>query len=325
MNLFVDIGNHRVKWATDRGAGGVCELPPADWRCMRELEPRAVWASCVARAPVADEFGRYARRHWSLAPNFVRARRAQCGVINRYADAETLGNDRWAALIGARALCGAHAAIVLDAGTAITIDALDADGVFRGGVILPGWHSMHTALAAHTRIAVRDALSNAGESSLRESSLPESKLTESKLTESSRARFDTSSSTGDDEGNDASSSCAQFDDSSSTGGDESNDASDYASDYASDDTSGDATQTALATNTGAAIAAGARLAVRGGVGEAIARQRVALGGAVRLLITGGDGAAMARQLSLADESMDGEVVEGLVLRGVREIALRGDQ
>ena len=96
-------------------------------------------------------------------------------------------------------------------------------------------------------------------------------------------------------------------------------------DDTSSDTSGDATQTALATNTGAAIAAGARLAVCGGVGEAIARQRVALGGAVRLLITGGDGAAMARQLSLADESMDGEVVEGLVLRGVREIALRGDQ
>ena len=308
MNLFVDIGNHRVKWATDRGAGGVCELPPADWRSMRELEPRAVWASCVARAPVADEFGRYARRHWSLAPNFVRARRAQCGVINRYADAETLGNDRWAALIGARALCGAQSAIVLDAGTAITIDALDANGVFRGGVILPGWHAMHTALAAHTRIAVRDALSDAGESSLHESSLPESKLTESKLTESSRAQFDTSSSTGSDESNDAS-------------GDISNDASDDTS----SDTSGDATQTALATNTGAAIAVGARLAVCGGVGEAIARQRVALGGAVRLLITGGDGAAMARQLSLADESMEGEVVEGLVLRGVREIALRGDQ
>ena len=304
MNLFVDIGNHRVKWATDRGAGGVCELPPADWRCMRELEPRAVWASCVARAPVADEFGRYARRHWSLAPNFVRARRAQCGVINRYADAETLGNDRWAALIGARALCGAQSAIVLDAGTAITIDALDADGVFRGGVILPGWHSMHTALAAHTRIEVRNALSNAGESSLCESKLTEAKLTEAKLTESS---------------------CAQFDTSSSTGSDESNDASDYASNDTSSDASGDATQTALATNTGAAIAAGARLAVCGGVGEAIARQRVALGGAVRLLITGGDGAAMARQLSLADESMEGEVVEGLVLRGVREIALRGDQ
>ena len=304
MNLFVDIGNHRVKWATDRGAGGVCELPPAHWRSMRELEPRAVWASCVARAPVADEFGRYARRHWALAPNFVRARRAQCGVINRYADAETLGNDRWAALIGARALCGAQSAIVLDAGTAITIDALDADGVFRGGVILPGWHSMHTALAAHTRIEVHDALSNVGESSLRESSLPESKLTESKLTESSRARFDTSSSTGD-----------------YARGDISNDASGDASDDASSDTN----QTALATNTGAAIAAGARLAVCGGVGEAIARQRVALGGAVRLLITGGDGAAMARQLSLADESMDGEVVEGLVLRGVREIALRGDQ
>ena len=304
MNLFVDIGNHRVKWATDRGAGGVCELPPAHWRSMRELEPRAVWASCVARAPVADEFGRYARRHWALAPNFVRARRAQCGVINRYADAETLGNDRWAALIGARALCGAQAAIVLDAGTAITIDALDADGVFRGGVILPGWHAMHTALAAHTRIAVRDALSNAGESSLRESKLTEAKLTEAKLTESSRTRFDTSSSTGD-----------------YARGDISNDASGDASDDASSDTN----QTALATNTGAAIAAGARLAVCGGVGEAIARQRVALGGAVRLLITGGDGAAMARQLSLADESMDGEVVEGLVLRGVREIALRGDQ
>ena len=72
-----------------------------------------------------------------------------CGVKNGYDQPEQLGADRWAALIGARAL-HAGAAVVVMAGTATTIDALDDRGVFRGGLILPGLVLMRAALAGNT-------------------------------------------------------------------------------------------------------------------------------------------------------------------------------
>jgi type III pantothenate kinase len=74
---------------------------------------------------------------------------AACGVSNGYDNPGQLGADRWAALIGARSL-HAGAAIVVMAGTATTIDALDGDGRFRGGLILPGLALMRAALARNT-------------------------------------------------------------------------------------------------------------------------------------------------------------------------------
>jgi type III pantothenate kinase len=75
--------------------------------------------------------------------------RAQCGVRNSYDDPAQLGCDRWAALIGARRLY-AGPAVVVDAGTALTADALTGDGVFVGGIIVPGAELMRKALAEHT-------------------------------------------------------------------------------------------------------------------------------------------------------------------------------
>ncbi len=74
---------------------------------------------------------------------------ACCGVRNGYDHPTQLGADRWAGLIAARAL-SAEAAIVVLAGTATTIDLLDAEGVFRGGLILPGLTLMRRTLARNT-------------------------------------------------------------------------------------------------------------------------------------------------------------------------------
>ena len=75
-----------------------------------------------------------------------------CGVTNTYEQPEQLGADRWAALLGAHALQVELAApcLVVCAGTATTVDHLAADGCFRGGVILPGFDLMRSALAGNT-------------------------------------------------------------------------------------------------------------------------------------------------------------------------------
>jgi type III pantothenate kinase len=78
------------------------------------------------------------------------------GVTNHYQVPSQLGADRWASLVAARrrAVAANEAAprpcIVVNTGTAVTIDALDSDGAFRGGLILPGVRLMLRALADNT-------------------------------------------------------------------------------------------------------------------------------------------------------------------------------
>ncbi len=69
-----------------------------------------------------------------------------CPLPTRYADAKTLGVDRWVTALAAHREHGA--AIVIDCGTAITIDAVDAKGTFLGGAIAPGLRAMAAGLAA---------------------------------------------------------------------------------------------------------------------------------------------------------------------------------
>ena len=70
------------------------------------------------------------------------------GVKNAYRDPGRLGADRWMALIAAAEMVSGNA-IVLDAGSAITVDLLRADGQHLGGAILPG---IHTSLDDFKRI-----------------------------------------------------------------------------------------------------------------------------------------------------------------------------
>jgi type III pantothenate kinase len=71
------------------------------------------------------------------------------GIINQYDRPETLGVDRYAALIasyrGGYAPC-----VVASAGTAVTVDALAGNGEFMGGMILPGAGLMRRALGEGT-------------------------------------------------------------------------------------------------------------------------------------------------------------------------------
>ena len=58
--------------------------------------------------------------------------------------------DRWVAAIGARVVIPAGHVIIVDAGTAVTIDWLSDDNIYEGGVILPGLSLMHASLNSKT-------------------------------------------------------------------------------------------------------------------------------------------------------------------------------
>jgi type III pantothenate kinase len=153
MILCLDAGNTRLKWGLWDGAGwreqGACahvaigELPRS-----LPVPPLQIVACNVAGARVAAQIEALGVA-LAVPLAWFRSSAAAGGVVNGYDNPAQLGADRWAALIGARAL-HAGAALVVMAGTATTIDVLDADGVFRGGLILPGLDLMRQALARNT-------------------------------------------------------------------------------------------------------------------------------------------------------------------------------
>ncbi|HMB73548.1 MAG TPA: type III pantothenate kinase, partial [Gammaproteobacteria bacterium] len=87
-----------------------------------------------------------------VTPWFAHSRAAACGVRSAYMQPHTLGVDRWAAIVAGfrrgRASAPGEPVCVVDAGTALTIDAISASGEHQGGLILPGLRLLREALLA---------------------------------------------------------------------------------------------------------------------------------------------------------------------------------
>lgn len=156
MNILaVDAGNSRIKWGLHNGTGWSeqswvatvrPELAP-QWAGLPD--PEAIIVSNVAGNAAAQNI-EAACKQWRTKPCFIRAEATQCGVRNGYATPHQLGSDRWAALIAAHHLYPGRDLLVVQSGTAVTIDTLAADGLFRGGLILPGFSLMLDALTRNT-------------------------------------------------------------------------------------------------------------------------------------------------------------------------------
>lgn len=153
--LAMDSGNTRIKWGLweERGfiaRGSVLTARAGELADALHMlaRPQRVIGSNVAGQKVALQIAA-ALAPWQLQPEWIVSRGEQCGVVSRYAPPEQLGTDRWAALIGAFAR-RPGACLVVNVGTAVTIDALTASGEFLGGLIVPGIDLMAGALAAGT-------------------------------------------------------------------------------------------------------------------------------------------------------------------------------
>ena len=151
MRLALDIGNSRIKWGLrqDRRWHSHGALPTAKWPGVEALlrahrEVTEVWACHVAEASVAAGI-EAACAAAQIPLRWVESASSAGGIVNRYDKPGQLGTDRWVALIGARART-THPVIVVNAGTATTIDALSSTGEFLGGMILPGLTLMRQAL-----------------------------------------------------------------------------------------------------------------------------------------------------------------------------------
>ena len=167
--LAIDIGNTRLKWALyaaphpgarllHHGAAfveAIDELAERDWQQLPE--PASMLGCAVAGEAVRRRVEEQLEL-WDLVPHWVVPATREAGLVNGYEHPSRLGADRWAALAGARSRAladapqggGPRPALVVMVGTAVTVDALDADGRFLGGLILPGFGLMLRALEMGT-------------------------------------------------------------------------------------------------------------------------------------------------------------------------------
>lgn len=157
MILCIDCGNSRLKWGLHDGRQwlehgalplGEIDRLPRLFASLPRLR-RAIACNVASDAVRAAVEAALAGLVLDSPLVWVVSRAEQCGVKNAYADPAQLGADRWAALIGARHVHDG-ASLVVNAGTATTMDVLTADGVFQGGLILPGIELMRTALSRDT-------------------------------------------------------------------------------------------------------------------------------------------------------------------------------
>jgi type III pantothenate kinase len=159
MQILVDIGNTRIKWAEVED-GRLANVGNAVHRDSRERALASFAAALpkrVTRAIVANVAGDAIGRdlselmhiHSRITPEFVAVRAEQFGVRCAYDDPSRLGVDRWIAVLAAHHLAPG-AACVIDAGTAVTFDAVDARGQHLGGLILPGPRLLASALDRNT-------------------------------------------------------------------------------------------------------------------------------------------------------------------------------
>jgi type III pantothenate kinase len=156
MIIFLaDIGNTRIKWRLERngefidqGAHRHDEVAEFAETVRSLIKPERMVASNVA-GEKGEQALAPATALWQLTPEWIGATKNACGVTNNYDTPEQLGPDRWAAMIAAHAMHLGEC-LILSFGTAMIIDWLRADGVYAGGLILPGKRLMHDALAAGT-------------------------------------------------------------------------------------------------------------------------------------------------------------------------------
>jgi type III pantothenate kinase len=157
--LLVDLGNSRLKWA--RWSGGALAPSAALVHRDRELgalldqawgaleAPSQVHVASVVPAAQREELADWIRSRWACPLRWAESTAEALGVHNGYDEPAQLGVDRWLALLGAwRRTCGP--ACVVDCGSAVTLDILDAGGRHLGGWIAPGLALMRSALQSGT-------------------------------------------------------------------------------------------------------------------------------------------------------------------------------
>jgi type III pantothenate kinase len=146
MRLLIDVGNTSLKAKLWHNA----QVQECDVRQLPWQQITAVIYACVGRSELLHDILSQAAAH--NVSCFAAQVTKSLGVLHcAYEHESNLGIDRWLALIASVTLYPKQACIVVDAGTATTIDVVNRDGQHLGGWILPGLDLMTHSLTQNTQ------------------------------------------------------------------------------------------------------------------------------------------------------------------------------
>lgn len=145
MILEFDLGNSRCKWrlvepggaSVAVGCSAVLPVTPFSWLSALPQAPRRVRGGSVAAEAINAALVESITARWGVSVEFARSTAECAGVRNGYHQPERLGVDRWLAIVAAYQACR-RPVVVIDAGSALTIDLVNAAGQHLGGYIIPG-------------------------------------------------------------------------------------------------------------------------------------------------------------------------------------------
>lgn len=178
MRLLIDIGNSRIKWLFVENEAQISltdqahaithykDFPLALIECFGEgsefekllstcsqSRPQKVLVSNVAGDQAAAAVKQFVQKRWQMKMKFAEVKREQAGIHNDYIVLSELGIDRWMAVIGARQVFPDGDIVIINCGTAITVDVLNSANHFLGGAILPGFQLAAKSLSVADGIA----------------------------------------------------------------------------------------------------------------------------------------------------------------------------
>jgi len=124
--IYLDIGNSNAKW---KFKGRYFQIPTNEFILDELPKSSKIWASNVS-----SNFVISSKSNISL----VKSEKSYKSLTNSYDEPNLLGSDRWLAMVASYENSPSTSFIVVDIGTAITIDLVDKNGLHLGGVIFPG-------------------------------------------------------------------------------------------------------------------------------------------------------------------------------------------
>ena len=163
--LALDIGNTRLKWALYTAPHSEAHLIAHGAEFLENIDKLAEGAwrdlphpthvlGCVVAGDAVKRRVEEQMELWDVTTQWVVPTEAEAGVQNGYDHPTRLGADRWIAIVAAHHRLKKHnetcPIVVVMVGTAVTVEAIDAQGRFLGGFILPGHGIMLRAMESGT-------------------------------------------------------------------------------------------------------------------------------------------------------------------------------
>jgi len=159
MILCFDIGNSRSKYVT-MSASGMSSISYLATENITEswlTEHFSAISSCLISNVTNEEINNFFAT-WSKKNNsklqIIKSESSRFGITCAYEKVSSFGVDRWLALVGAKSFFPKKHVLVIDAGTATTIDYLHKSGLHHGGMILPGIDTLFSSLLKNTENVV---------------------------------------------------------------------------------------------------------------------------------------------------------------------------